>query len=72
MADSSESQAYLMPRTKNPRSKNQKKDGMFINQPTYMQMGNFTGPTKLRRTDQASDMKLEKGGPSAQQGKPIG
>lgn len=72
MANSAESVGYLMPRTKNPGSKNQKKNGMFINQPNYMQMGNFTGPTKLRRTDAASDMKLEKGGPTAQAGKPIG
>lgn len=71
MADTSESQAYLLPKTKNPKAKQVQKNEMFVNQPNYMELGNFTGPSKLKRTSISASMHLEKGGPSAKQGKPI-
>lgn len=71
MASSSETQAYLQPKTKNPKSKVQRKDGMFVNQPNYPELGGLTGPSKLNKSGMESAMHLEKGGPTAQRGKPI-
>jgi hypothetical protein len=50
-------------------------DGMFRNPPTYTQLGGFTSERKL--TDPAGERyatgrpSLERGGPTAQKGKPI-
>lgn len=71
MADTSESQSYLLPKTKNPKAKQVQKSEMFVNQPNYMELGGLTGPSKLNRGAMSSSMKLESGGPSAKQGKPI-
>lgn len=70
MADSYDSVAYLMPKTKNPKAKQTKKNEMFVNQPNFMEMGGFTGPSKLHRTGESSSMRLEKA-PSSKIGKPV-
>jgi hypothetical protein len=50
-------------------------NGMFRNPPTYSQLGGFTSERKLTdpagKRDSISGMSLERGGPTAQKGKPI-
>jgi len=50
-------------------------DGIFRNPPTYTNLGGFTGPSKLTdptgQRNKTGGMTLERGGPTAQKGKPI-
>lgn len=62
------SDSYLKPKVGAPALERKKKNGMFINPPSYCEMGGFTGASKL---EGSKNMALEKGGPKAKQGKPI-
>lgn len=50
-------------------------DGQFRNPPTYTALGGFTSANKLTdpsgQRNKTGGMSLERGGPTAQQGKPI-
>jgi len=50
-------------------------DGQFRNPPTYTQLGGFTSEAKLTNPsgerDRTGAPSLERGGPTAQRGKPI-
>ncbi len=62
---------YLKPKVKvGDMSKRNMKDGMFRNPPTYTDLGGFSSSAKLRNEN--NGMTLEKGGPRAQPGKPLG
>ncbi len=61
---------YLKPKIGAPSLERRTKNGMFINPPSYGEIGGFTGPGKLEREDK-SRMDLESGGPQAKRGKPI-
>jgi hypothetical protein len=67
---------YLRPKVRTgDLSKRRMEDGMFRNPPTYTALGGFTSESKL--TDPAGERyrtgrpSLERGGPTAQRGKPI-
>lgn len=64
------SDSYLKPKVGAPSLERQKKNGMFINPPSYGEMGGFTNSGKLERGSK-KPMQLEKGGPKAKHGKPI-
>lgn len=64
------SEGYLKPKVGAPALERKTRNGMFINPPSYAQMGGLTSPAKLER-DSKDRMNLEKGGPQAKQGKPI-
>jgi hypothetical protein len=61
---------YLKPKVGTPSLEPKQKNGMFINHPGYPEMGGFTGPSKLNKTNK-SIMELEKGGPQSKRGKPL-
>lgn len=61
---------YLEPKVGAPGLERKKKNGMFINPPSYGEMGGLTNSGKLERGDNGK-MSLERGGPKAKQGKPI-
>ena len=61
---------YLKPKVGAPALERKKRNGQFINPPSYGEMGGFTSAGKLNRDDK-SRMSLEKGGPSSKKGKPI-
>lgn len=67
---------YLRPKVRTGNlSTRQMEDGMFRNPPTYTALGGFTSSAKW--TDPSGKrmgtggMSLERGGPTAQKGKPI-
>lgn len=47
-----------------------KRNGQFVNPPSYGEIGGMTGPSKLNRGGK-NTMGLEKGGPKARPGKPF-
>jgi hypothetical protein len=66
---------YLRPKAAAPARMRKMENGIFKNPPVYTALGGFTSERKL--TDPAgkrysiSGMGLERGGPTAQKGKPI-
>ena len=67
---------YLRPKVRTgDLSKRSMEDGMFRNPPTYTDLGGFTSASKLTdpsgRRKGIGGMSLERGGPTAQKGKPI-
>ncbi len=64
------SDSYLKPKVGAPALDRKKKNGMFINPPSYGEMGGMTNSGKLKRGD-APAGHLEKGGPKAKKGRPI-
>lgn len=67
---------YLRPKVKvGGLDKRQMEDGMFRNPPTYTALGGFTSAAKWTeptgQRNKTGGMSLEKGGPTAQRGKPI-
>lgn len=67
---------YLRPKVKvGGLDKRQMEDGMFRNPPTYTALGGFTSAAKWAeptgQRNKTGGMSLEKGGPTAQRGKPI-
>jgi hypothetical protein len=66
---------YLRPKASAPSRMRKMENGIFRNPPTYSELGGFrsernlTEPTGKR--NKISGMGLERGGPSAQKGKPI-
>ena len=70
------SEGFLRPKVRvGNLSTRRMEDGIFRNPPTYTQLGGFTSEAKL--TDPAGERyrtgrpSLERGGPTAQRGKPI-
>lgn len=61
---------FLEPKVGTPSLIRKHRNGQAINAPTYMEMGGFTNASKLNRDD-GGIMKLERGGPQANKGKPI-
>lgn len=64
------SDSYLKPKVGAPALERKQKNGMFINPPSYGEMGGFTNSGKLERGTQ-NKMSLERGGPQSKRGKPI-
>lgn len=67
---------YLKPKVRGGNlATRQMQDGLFRNPPTYTELGGFTSERKLTspsgKRQSISGMSLERGGPSAQKGKPI-
>ncbi len=63
-------QDFLKPKTSGADlGKRRMEDGMFRNPPTYSDLGGFTSADKGKF--QNNKMTLERGGPTAQKGKPI-
>ncbi len=68
---------YLRPKAGNTGNLSTRKmeDGMFRNPPTYTDLGGFTSQAKWTdpsgRRKAMGGMSLERGGPTAQKGKPI-
>lgn len=66
---------FLRPKASAPARTRKMENGIFRNPPTYTALGGFTSERKL--TDPSGKrygiggMSLERGGPSAQKGKPI-
>lgn len=61
---------FLEPKVSDPELTRKSRNGQAVNPPTYMDLGGFTNPGKLNRGE-GGIMSLEKGGPKANQGKPI-
>jgi hypothetical protein len=69
-------EGYLKPRTsQGVKGRQQMENGMFRNPPSYTELGGFSTSAKYTdpsgRRQKISGMSLERGGPSAQRGKPI-
>lgn len=62
--------SYLKPKVGAPALERKKRNGQFVNPPSYAEMGGLTSSDKLMREGK-SRMNLERGGPKAKQGKPI-
>lgn len=67
---------YLRPKVKTGNlSTRRMEDGIFRNPPTYTALGGFTSESKLTDASgkrySTGGMTLERGGPSAQKGKPV-
>lgn len=67
---------YLRPKVKTGElSRRKMENGIFRNPPTYTHLGGFTSERKMTdpsgRRQTIGSPSLEKGGPSAQKGKPI-
>lgn len=67
---------YLKPKAKvGDLGKRRMENGIFRNPPTYSHLGGFTSSGKLTdptgQRDKTGGMSLERGGPTAQKGKPI-
>jgi hypothetical protein len=67
---------YLKPKVRTGNlSTRTMENGIFLNPPTYTQLGGFTSSAKLTDPSghryKTGGMTLERGGPSAQKGKPI-
>lgn len=63
------SEGKYQPKVSSPKLERKKKNGMFINPPSYGEIGGFTGPSKLERGEKGK-MALQ-GSPRAKPGKPI-
>lgn len=64
------SEGYLKPKVGAPALERKRKNGQFVNPPSYAEMGGLTNSGKLMRGE-SSNMSLERGGPKAKPGKPI-
>jgi hypothetical protein len=67
---------YLRPKVKvGNLSRRTMEEGIFRNPPTYTALGGFTSEAKLTNPSgqryKTGDPSLERGGPTAQKGKPI-
>jgi hypothetical protein len=67
---------YLRPKVRTGTlSKRTMEDGIFRNPPTYTELGGFSSVSKFTdpngRRHKIGPLSLERGGPSAQRGKPI-
>lgn len=62
--------SYLKPKVGAPGLDRKKRNGQFVNPPSYGEMGGFTSSDKLNREGK-NRMNLERGGPKAKQGKPV-
>jgi hypothetical protein len=67
---------YLRPKVRTGNlSRRTMENGIFRNPPTYTALGGFTSERKLTepagKRNKISGMTLERGGPSAEKGKPI-
>ncbi len=66
---------YLKPKVKNATMTRNMENGIFSNPPTYTSLGGFTSSQKLTdptgQRNKIGGMSLERGGPTAQKGKPI-
>jgi hypothetical protein len=66
---------YLRPKASAPARTRKMENGIFKNPPTYTELGGFTSERKLTdpsgKRQKISGMGLERGGPTAQRGKPI-
>jgi hypothetical protein len=66
---------YLKPKVRNAQPKRQMENGIFRNPPTYTALGGFTSERKYTepsgKRQSIDSPSLERGGPSAQKGKPI-
>lgn len=64
------SDSYLKPKVGAPALERKSRNGMFLNPPSYAEIGGFTNPGKLERGTKGK-MQLEKGGPKSKSGRPI-
>ena len=65
-------ESYLKPRVGSPKFIRDRKNGMFVNPPAYIEnWGGFTSSGKLHRSGASADMNLERGGPKARGSKPF-
>lgn len=64
------SDSYLKPKIGAPALERKSRNGMFLNPPSYGEIGGFTNSGKLERGTKGK-MTLEKGGPKAKSGRPI-
>lgn len=64
------SENYLKPKVGAPALERKKKNGQFVNPPSYAETGGLTNPGKLNRGAKSA-LQLERGGPTARKGKPI-
>ena len=66
---------YLRPKASAPARTRKMQNGIFRNPPTYTALGGFTSEQKLTdptgKRYKIDGMGLERGGPTAQRGKPI-
>ncbi len=62
--------SYLKPKVGAPALTRKKKNGQFVNPPSYGEIGGMTDSGKLMRGNKGM-MGLERGGPKAKPGKPI-
>jgi hypothetical protein len=66
---------FLRPKASAPARTRKMENGIFRNPPTYSVLGGFTSEQKLTdptgKRNKIGGMGLERGGPSAQRGKPI-
>jgi len=66
---------YLKPKVKTAAMERKMQNGLFRNPPTYTELGGFSSSRKYTdpsgKRQQVGGMGLERGGPSAQKGKPI-
>lgn len=65
-------EGYLRP-TRVPTTdlgKRKEEDGIFRNPPSYTEFGGFSSAAKAKLSD--NKMTLERGGPTAQKGRPLG
>ena len=66
---------YLRPKASAPARTRKMENGIFRNPPTYTALGGFTSESKLTEPSgkryKIGGMGLERGGPTAQKGKPI-
>jgi hypothetical protein len=66
---------FLRPKARAPERTRKMQNGIFRNPPTYTPFGGFTSEQKLTNPSgkrySIDGMGLERGGPSAQKGKPI-
>lgn len=62
---------YLKPGTKTPEMLRKKQNGQFSNPPLYMPMGGAKSKAMLNQTEDARELSLERGGPSAKRGRPF-
>jgi hypothetical protein len=66
---------YLRPKASAPARTRKMENGIFRNPPVYTPLGGFTSEAKYNdpsgKRQKISGMGLERGGPTAQKGKPI-
>ena len=61
---------YLKPKVSAPALERKKKNGQFINPPSYGEIGGFSGPGKINRGGKSA-LQMERGGPTSRKGKPV-